>query len=98
VATRNTNDKAKDYNRLGMEAGTGRFPKLELTTRMSDEDPYLHYIEGLILLHEGHSTAARDELETAAEMGFPTAMIAAEPHLASLRGSARFRTLVAGSR
>ena len=58
------------------------------------EDPYAHYIDGLISLRNGDSDAALDALEIAAEKGYSLKMMAAEPHLAELRSYRRFQDLI----
>jgi TolB-like protein/tetratricopeptide (TPR) repeat protein len=57
-------------------------------------DPYVHYINALILARRGDTSGAIDNLDIAAERGYPRALIAAEPHLRSLKGEPRFRDLV----
>ena len=58
------------------------------------EDPYVHYIDGLILVQLGDHSAAVSSLETAVEKGFPIAIMAVEPHLESLEDDRRFRALI----
>jgi tetratricopeptide (TPR) repeat protein/DNA-binding winged helix-turn-helix (wHTH) protein len=58
------------------------------------EDPYAHYIDGLINLRNGDSDAALDALEIAAEKGYSRKMMAAEPHLVELRPYPRFQNLI----
>ena len=58
------------------------------------DDPYLHYIDGLVLLRSGDSNAALSALELAAEKGYSLQMMAAEPHLASIRGNPRFKAIL----
>jgi tetratricopeptide (TPR) repeat protein len=58
------------------------------------DDPYLHYIDGLILLRSGDTDPALSALELAAENGYSLQMMAAEPHLASIRGNPRFRAIL----
>ena len=63
--------------------------------RASDlDDPQLHYIDGLILLRSGDTEAALSALELAAEKGYSLQMMAAEPHLASIRGNPRFNAIL----
>lgn len=57
-------------------------------------NPHVHYINGLIQTRNGNRTDALDALDTAIEMGFSRALIAAEPHLGSLRSERRFQELV----
>ncbi|HSG65946.1 MAG TPA: tetratricopeptide repeat protein, partial [Gammaproteobacteria bacterium] len=58
------------------------------------EDPYVHYIEALVLVKRGELTAALDRLATAAQLGYPRALMAAEPHLGPLRSAEPFKELV----
>lgn len=58
------------------------------------DDPYVHYIDGLILLRNGDSESALAALETAADKGYSLQMMAAEPHLASIQENPRFRAIV----
>jgi len=60
---------------------------------IAPSDPYVHYIHGLVMTRRGEHTAALTELEVAVEMGYPLLMLAAEPHLASLRDQPRFIAL-----
>ena len=60
----------------------------------SPEDPYVHYIDGLILLRTGNVDAALSSLEIAAEKGYSLQMMAAEPYLASIREHPRFDEII----
>ena len=62
--------------------------------RAEIDDPYLHYIDGLVLLRSGNTDAALSALEHAAEEGYSLQMMAAEPHLASIHGNPRFRAIL----
>lgn len=61
--------------------------------RIKPGDPYIHFISGLVLVKAGKTALAYDDLEAAVEMGFPAVMLAAEPHLRSLKGDPRFAAL-----
>jgi Flp pilus assembly protein TadD/TolB-like protein/DNA-binding winged helix-turn-helix (wHTH) protein len=74
------------------EAGALASSALEV----APEDPRVHYLNALILARRGDSTAAIDSLETAVQLGYSLALIAAEPHLRSLRGERRFQELISG--
>lgn len=54
------------------------------------DDPYVYYIDGLILLRNGDTEAALTALETAAEKGYSLTLLAAEPQLEALRQHPRF--------
>lgn len=64
--------------------------------RIAYQDPYVHYINGLILTRLGDHEAAMAALETAVQMGYPLVMLAAEPQLESLQDQPRFLALTAG--
>ena len=70
---------------------------IDRARRQAPDDPYVHYIDGLILLRNGQTELALAALEDAANMGYSTKMMAAEPHLASIRGNPRFRAIVDGA-
>ncbi len=53
-------------------------------------DPYVHYYDALVRARMGDTENALDRLETAVEMGYSRVLVRAEPHLAALRGNARF--------
>jgi len=57
------------------------------------DDPYAHYIDGLVHLRSGDTDASLDALELAAEKGYSLRMMAAEPHLVPLRQYSRFKEL-----
>jgi adenylate cyclase len=57
---------------------------------LAPTDPYVHYYDALVRARMGETENALDRLETAVEMGYSRVLIRAEPHLAALRGSARF--------
>jgi hypothetical protein len=61
---------------------------------LAPNDPYVHYIYGLVLTRQGKRSAALAELETAVDMGYPLVMLAAEPHLKDLKERPRFLALV----
>lgn len=65
----------------------------ELVARASgfnSDDPYVHFISGLVLVKAGEVAQAYDELEVAIQMGFPLEMLTAEPQLRQLRDDPRF--------
>jgi serine/threonine-protein kinase len=64
--------------------------------RLAPNDPYVHYIHGLVMTRLGDYAAAMTELETAVEMGYPLVMLAAEPHLERLKDQPQFAALTGG--
>jgi len=67
---------------------------IDQARREAPDDPYVHYYNGLILLRGGETESALAALELAAEKGYSLQMMAAEPHLASIRGNPRFNALL----
>lgn len=61
--------------------------------RIKADDPYVHFISGLVLVKAGETAEAYDDLTAAIQMGFPLEMLSAEPHLKALSGEARFMSL-----
>jgi len=57
------------------------------------DDPYVHYYDGIVHNRAGNSSQAFVALRTAAELGFPKAMLAGDPNLSNLRGDSRFRDI-----
>ena len=60
-------------------------------------DPYSHYFMALVQLETGEQDAAVESIEQALANGFPAAMLAAEPHLESLKSHVRFASLLASA-
>jgi len=67
---------------------------LERVRATGFDDPYLHYIDGLVLLRSNNSDAALSALELAVAKGYSRDVLAAEPHLASIRGNPRFKAIL----
>lgn len=61
---------------------------------LSPDDPYVHYIHGLVLLRRGDTDAALTALGLAAEKGYSVQMMGAEPHLAELAEDPRFHDIL----
>jgi TolB-like protein/tetratricopeptide (TPR) repeat protein/DNA-binding winged helix-turn-helix (wHTH) protein len=70
---------------------------IERARTLVPEDPYMHYIEGLILNKKGDTTTALTALKTAINLGYPKKLLAADPNLADLRQNSRFDLMVAPS-
>ncbi len=58
------------------------------------DDPYVHYIDGLIRLRQDQTDLALAALEKALNMGYPVQIMAAEPHLRGLADNREFQRLV----
>ncbi len=61
---------------------------------ISPDDPYAHYINGLIQLRAGDPDMALLSLRAAVDKGYAADMLAAEPHLNALRDHPGFRGLL----
>ena len=75
------------------DAGEAR----ELMARASalaPDDPYTHYYDGLVRYRSGDSDGAIAALGVAVDSGYPAALLAAEPHLESLRADNRFQQII----
>jgi Tfp pilus assembly protein PilF len=57
------------------------------------QNPYSHYYDSLINLNVGDVDGAVESIVRAAELGYPRAMLAAEPYLQELRGREEFDKL-----
>ena len=94
----NTRDAETIIGLAWITAMLGRLEDAErLVARARDispTDPYVHYINALVLARMGSRDDALDRLEMAVEMGFPLALIEAEPHLEMLKGEPRFIDLI----
>ena len=68
--------------------------RINKALELAPDDPYTHYIDALILVREGDNEAALSSLETAVEMGYSRQMLAAEPHLETLRLNPGFEEIL----
>ena len=59
------------------------------------DDPYVHYIDALILNLTGEMDRALAALALAVENGYSTKMLAADPNFLNLRGNTRFDAVMA---
>ena len=70
---------------------------LELMGRASalaPDDPYTHYYDSLVRYRNGDTEGAIAALGIAVDRGYSVALLAAEPHLESLRVHERFREII----
>ena len=70
---------------------------IDRAMKLMPDDPYMHYYNGLIHNRVGNTSQAFAALKTAVELGYSTAMLAADPNIADLRGDSRFRDIANGS-
>lgn len=67
---------------------------IERALARASEDPYVHFIDGLIHLRAGDADAALLSLQAAVDRGYSLDMLSAEPHLEPLRDQPGYRRLL----
>jgi len=67
---------------------------LERALELAPGDPNVHYYDGLLKFRRGDMVAAIKALRSAVDMGYPVAMLAADPLLGDLRSDDRFARLI----
>jgi Flp pilus assembly protein TadD len=94
----NPNDPSSQMDLAWISAMLGKFDTarkfIDQARSQASDNPYVHYIDALILLRIGETESALSALELAADKGYSLQMIAAEPHLASIRENPRFRAIL----
>jgi tetratricopeptide (TPR) repeat protein/TolB-like protein/DNA-binding winged helix-turn-helix (wHTH) protein len=71
---------------------------IQRVLELAPDDPYSHYYDGLVHLRSGDKIAALTALQKAVNMGYSTRVMAAEPHLETLKNDATFSAMVARGR
>jgi tetratricopeptide (TPR) repeat protein len=61
---------------------------------IAPKDPYVHYYRALISNESGAGHEALDALRQAVDLGYPTAMLAADPLLGELRTTPQFQQII----
>lgn len=69
---------------------------IERVLAVSPNDPYSYYYKALLEVRQEAHDSAVTSLERAVELGYPLAMLDAEPYLEPLRDDSRFLDLLAG--
>jgi TolB-like protein/tetratricopeptide (TPR) repeat protein/DNA-binding winged helix-turn-helix (wHTH) protein len=67
---------------------------IEKSLKLVPEDPYAHYIEGLMYNKNGNDQAAMGALKQAIKLGYSPQLLAADPNLANLRLHSKFASLL----
>ncbi len=67
---------------------------IKKAVELAPEDPYAHYINGLMLYRRGNRTEALKAFETAVEHGYSTILLAGDPNIADLQGDSRFNEIL----
>jgi TolB-like protein/Flp pilus assembly protein TadD len=71
---------------------------IDRAIELAPNDPYILYYNGLLNYAAGEKRSAIDALGAAVEMGYPVAMLAADPLLGDLHGDRQFEELLAARR
>ncbi|MCJ7591035.1 MAG: tetratricopeptide repeat protein [Woeseiaceae bacterium] len=94
----NPNDPETLYAQAWAIAATGHAEEarnlIERALGIVPSDPYARYYDGLLKHDRGEAAAAIDALRLAVDMGYPVAMLAADPLLGDLHGDVRFEGLI----
>ncbi len=61
------------------------------------DDPYVHYIDGLMRNRRGDVTGSLDALDAAVDLGYPINLLAVDPNLSNINHESRFRDLLTPS-
>ncbi len=67
---------------------------IDKAIELAPQDPYAHYIYGLMLYRGGNNTDALNAFETAVEHGYSTVLLAGDPNIANLQSNARFNEIL----
>ena len=70
---------------------------IEKSLKLVPEDPYVHYIKGLMFNKNGDEPAAMRALTQAIKLGYSPQLLAADPNLANLRSHSKFASLLEAS-
>ncbi|MDH3434204.1 MAG: tetratricopeptide repeat protein, partial [Gammaproteobacteria bacterium] len=62
--------------------------------QLAPDDPYVHYINGLMFNRRGNSTDALKAFETAVKQGYSTILLAGDPNIANLKSDSRFNEIL----
>jgi serine/threonine-protein kinase len=68
---------------------------IDRALELAPNDPYVRYYDGLLKVAARDKLAAIDSFRSAVEMGYPVAMLAADPLLDEIHGDERFERLLA---
>jgi TolB-like protein/Flp pilus assembly protein TadD len=68
---------------------------IERALEFAPNDPYIRYYDALLKFFDGDKRSAIDAIDAALDMGYPAAMLAADPLLGELHGDRRFEQLLA---
>jgi tetratricopeptide (TPR) repeat protein/TolB-like protein/DNA-binding winged helix-turn-helix (wHTH) protein len=67
---------------------------IEKSKRMVPDDPYVHYVNALILNRRGDTEGAINSMDRAVEKGYSTKLLAGDPYFSNLQGDSRFNEIL----
>jgi len=67
---------------------------IDKSLKLAPEDPYVHYIEALMLNKSGDTKAVRGALQQAIKLGYSRVLLGADPNLSNLWGISEFSSLL----
>jgi len=68
---------------------------IDKSLKLVPEDPYVHYIEGLMFNKSGDTRAVLGAVQRATELGYSRKLLEADPNFANLRDNSEFALLLA---
>lgn len=67
---------------------------IERAIKAVPDDPYVHYIDGLMHNRLDETDDAIDAFETAVELGYSTKLLLGDPNISNLTKNSRFKEVV----
>jgi tetratricopeptide (TPR) repeat protein/DNA-binding winged helix-turn-helix (wHTH) protein len=67
---------------------------IDRAMQMVPDDPYVHYIHGLMLNRRGDAEGALEALDKAISLGYSTKLLSVDPNLSNLHSTPRFQELL----
>ena len=90
----NPNDPLTLIDLAWIDTGLGQHDEarayLDRAKGITPDDPYMHYIEGLMLNRLGDTDGAITAFKTAADRGYSGVLLRGDPNTANLRNDSRF--------
>ncbi len=98
----NPNDPLAMMDLAWIETGLGEHEEareyIDRAIEMIPDDPYVHYIEGLMLNRLGDTAGAIEALRTAVESGYSTVLLGGDPNITNLKSDPRFSEITESPR
>ncbi len=84
--------------KTGLEVHDEARRLIDRALELVPEDPYVHYINGLMLNRSGNTSQAFAAFETAVDVGYSKVLLAGDPNITNLRGDSRFSDIADGTK